>query len=419
MKFLKKHLLLILVFSGCSVFAQKTTTQKKVVFIIVDGIAEDMLEKSEIPNLNRIKKDGALLRAYVGGEKGGYSETPTISAVGYNSLLTGTWVNKHHVYDNDIKAPNYNYPTIFRLFKNQFPNKKTAVFSTWEDNRTKLIGENLPATGHIKMDYAFDGMEKDTVRFPHDKQSGYIRKIDSVVAEKAASYIRQNAPDVSWVYLEFTDDMGHRYGDGDILYKAISFEDRLIGQIYDAVKEREAKHHEDWLFVVTTDHGRSASNGKGHGGQSDRERNTWIAINKPTINTYAKNNRVAVTDILPTMIDFLNIKVPVPVQQEIDGIDLLKPRNAYDLKASLASDNMLEVTWKTTAAAKGNAEVFITNTNNFGTGGTDSYQSLGKADLSKGHFTSKLKIGASDIYKIVLKTKDGFLNTWIRNKHTK
>ena len=57
------------------------------------------------------------------------------------------------------------------------------------------------------MDFAFDGMEKDTMRFPHDKQSGYIRKIDSVVAGKAASYIRQNAPDVSWVYLEFSDDM--------------------------------------------------------------------------------------------------------------------------------------------------------------------------------------------------------------------
>ena len=90
------------------------------------------------------------------------------------------------------------------------------------------------------------------------------------------------------MYLEFSDDMGHRHGDGDILYKAISFEDRLIGQIYDSVKEREAKYGEDWLFVVTTDHGRTANNGKGHGGQSDRERSTWIAINKPDINAYAK-----------------------------------------------------------------------------------------------------------------------------------
>ena len=39
------------------------------------------------------------------------------------------------------------------------------------------------------------------------------------------------------------------HGDGNILYEAISFEDRLIGQIYDAVKEREAKVRKDWLFI--------------------------------------------------------------------------------------------------------------------------------------------------------------------------
>lgn len=373
-----------------------------------------MLDKAEIPNLNRIKKDGAMLKAYVGGEKGGYSETPTISAVGYNSLLTGTWVNKHNVYDNDIKAPNYNYPTIFRLFRNQFPNKKMAVFSTWEDNRTKLIGENLDATGKIKMDFAFDGLEKDTKHFPHDNQAKYIRKIDSVVAGKAASYIRESAPDISWVYLEFSDDMGHRHGDGDILYKAISFEDRLIGQIYDSVKEREAKYGEDWLFVVTTDHGRTANNGKGHGGQSDRERSTWIAINKPDINAYAKNNRVAVTDILPTMTDFLNLKVPAEIQKEIDGVDLLKKITAYHLKASLLSDNTLEVSWRTTQSSNEIGEVYIADANNFKNGGKDSYRLLGKVNLSNGKFTSKLKTPNSNIYKIVLKTKAGFLNTWIR-----
>ncbi|MCL1678609.1 alkaline phosphatase family protein [Elizabethkingia miricola] len=414
MNLLKSCLLILISFFSCSVSAQKKVPQKKVVFIIVDGIADDMLYKSETPNLNRIKKDGAMLKAYVGGEKGGYSETPTISAVGYNSLLTGTWVNKHNVYDNDIKAPNYNYPTVFRLFRNQFPNKKMAVFSTWEDNRTKLIGENLDATGKIKMDFAFDGLEKDTSRFPHDNQAKYIRKIDSLVAGKAASYIRENAPDISWVYLEFSDDMGHRHGDGDILYEAISFEDRLIGQIYDSVKEREAKYGEDWLFVVTTDHGRTANNGKGHGGQSDRERSTWIAINKPNINTYAKNNRVAITDILPTMTDFLNLKVPAEIQHEIDGVDLLKKITAYHLKATLSSDNILNVTWETTASSNEAAEIYITYTNNFKNGGKDSYQLLGKVNLSSGKFASKLKTANSNIYKIVLKTKAGFLNTWIR-----
>ena len=125
---------------------------KKALFIIVDGIAADVIETQPTPHLDAIASIGGYTRATMGGEKGGYSQTPTISAVGYNSLLTGTWVNKHNVWGNDIKAPNYHYPTIFRYFKDQYPTKKAAVFSTWQDNRTKLIGEGLDGTNKIQLD---------------------------------------------------------------------------------------------------------------------------------------------------------------------------------------------------------------------------------------------------------------------------
>ncbi|WP_165501244.1 hypothetical protein [Pedobacter psychrodurus] len=39
----------------------------------------------------------------MGGEKDGYSQTPPISAVRYNSLLTGIWFNKHNIPDMVIK----------------------------------------------------------------------------------------------------------------------------------------------------------------------------------------------------------------------------------------------------------------------------------------------------------------------------
>lgn len=83
--------------------------EKKVVFIILDGIPAGEMEATSTPNLDKIAAIGGYARAYTGGEKGGPSQTPTISAVGYNSLLTGTWANKHNVWDNDILAPNYSY----------------------------------------------------------------------------------------------------------------------------------------------------------------------------------------------------------------------------------------------------------------------------------------------------------------------
>src|SRR5688572_16650100 len=198
---------------------------KKVVFIIVDGISSDSKEKVPTPHLDAIAKAGGYTRAYVGGGKGTYSQTPTISAVGYNSLLTGTWVHKHNVWDNDIEDPNYHYPDIFRIAEKFNPNLQTAVFSTWTDNRTKLIGEGLAQTGNVRLDYKFDGLELDTIQYPHDENSDYIHRIDEAVASEAARYIREEGPDLSWVYLQYTDDMGHRYGNDEKFYDAIRLAD--------------------------------------------------------------------------------------------------------------------------------------------------------------------------------------------------
>jgi Type I phosphodiesterase / nucleotide pyrophosphatase len=104
----KFFIFFILLVSAESLSAQKF---RKAIFVIADGIPADLIQGLPMPNLRALCKEGGFVQAYVGGEKGGYSQTPTISAVGYNSLLTGVWVNKHNVWDNDIADPNYHYCT--------------------------------------------------------------------------------------------------------------------------------------------------------------------------------------------------------------------------------------------------------------------------------------------------------------------
>lgn len=406
-----KHLIIfcLSLLTAGTLFAQPKT--KKTVYIIIDGIPSDVMEKIKPPHLNEIAKIGGYAHAMVGGEKDGYSQTPTISAVGYNSILTGTWVNKHNVWDNDIQAPNYNYRSIFRILKEDYPGKKTGIFSSWTDNRTKLVGEGLAATGNIHFDYQFDGLELDTVNYPHDAESKYMHKIDAKVAEAAAETIKANAPDLSWVYLEYTDDMGHKYGDSPQFYKAIGYADDYVGRIWQAIQYREKNFNEDWLIIVTTDHGRTANTGKGHGGQSARERAGWIFTNAKNLNEHFKSNQASIVDIFPTIARFMDLPVPVETARELDGVPLIGKLSLTGASAQF-KDDAITVGWKA-HEKEGAVKIWVAAGNNYKEGGEDKFELLKTVPLADEKATLDVKNMPASFYKLFLQGPDNNLSRWI------
>ncbi len=391
--------------------AQVQEKKPKAVFVIVDGVPADVVEKLALPTLGEIAKIGGFVHAYVGGVKGTYNDTPTISAPGYISLLSGTWANKHNVWDNDISKPNYHYWNIFRIAETVNPKIQTAIFSTWLDNRTKLIGEGLEQAGSVTLDYKFDGLEHDTIHYPHDKEAGYIRKIDNAVCDDAARYILHNAPDLSWIYLEYTDDMGHRFGDSHQFYDAVKNADAQIKKVWESIKVREEKFNEDWLLIITTDHGRDAVEGKNHGGQSDRERTTWITTNSKKLNDRFKQNP-AVVDILPSICNHLKLEIPDRIGRELDGVPFIGMADFSDLSATM-KENLITVKWKSFSNVKSDkVEIFFTDKNNFKEGGTDDYKKVGEASVHDETFTFSVP-GNSGYFKVLLKGPHHYSNVWI------
>lgn len=99
--------------------------------------------------------------------------------------------------------------------------------------------------------------------------------------------------------------------------------DARVGRIWDAVKKRQALG-EDWMIVVTTDHGRDAATGKGHGGQSVRERTTWIVTNASRLDARFTRGDAAIVDIAPSILQHLRIAAPAAVAKAMEGRSLLR-----------------------------------------------------------------------------------------------
>lgn len=399
---------LILVSLCCTGLFAKT---KKAVYIIVDGVPADQIERLHAPAIYDIASHGAYARAYTGGEIGGYSQTPTVSAIGYTNLLTSTWLNKHNVGGNDNLKPNYNYWTIFRIAKEQAKDYKTGIYSSWTDNRTVLLGEGKPETNHLKIDYVKDGYELDTVRFPNRELELRIFDIDEQVSKDAAQGIREDAPDLSWVYLWYTDDAGHIKGNGAFFDEYVLKADEQVRRIWEAVKYREAKFDEEWMVVVTTDHGRG-ENGHGHGGQSWRERTTWISTNVP-VNEHFKAGNLAIIDIAPSISRFLGFDVPQDVLWEQDGMPFIGKVDVYDLQ-TMPYDDSVWLTWKT-YSKKTPVTIYAACDNKYKEGGKDEWIEVATVPAGTNEYKVDLKkLPASKFHKFVVKAPNNHLNRWVQ-----
>lgn len=404
-----KRILFVAIALLAIVGAQAST--RKVVYVVLDGIPADYIERVHPATVFDVARHGGYARAYTGGEIGAYSQTPTISAVGYMNILTGTWLNKHNVPGNSNLEPNYNYWSLFRIAKEQQRDYKTALFSSWTDNRTVLIGAGKPETDNLKIDIVRDGYELDKSRLRRADGSADIFAIDSVVCREAAECIRRDAPDLSWVYLWYTDEAFHAHGDSEYVDSYVRRTDEQVARIWEAVQYREKNFDEEWMVIITTDHGRDES-GHHHGGQSARERSVWISTNVGDLNAHFGGPALSLVDILPTICRFMGFEMPRDVAFEKDGISFYGEADISSLTTH-PYDDTVELRWQC-GRSKEDAVVYMATTNDFKTGGSDEWIEVGRVKAREGRMTVDLgQYPESRFYKFVVATPHTSLNRWL------
>jgi hypothetical protein len=185
--------------------------------------------------------------------------------------------------------------------------------------------------------------------------------------------------------------------------------DHQIGVLYDAIKYRQKKFQEKWAFFITTDHGRDEKDGKNHGGQSLRQRSTWMVTNLK-LNAYAKRVNPGIVDIMPTLATYLHINIPKPILNEIDGTSLMGKVSLIEPQINVFQQK-LDLTW-TSLDASGTLKIWISTNNNYSVNGKEAYILLSEVPLNQNRAVFDISKYPSNFYKVVLEGKHNTVNRW-------
>lgn len=273
-------IVLLLIMQSCAV------QKNKVLIIGIDGTRPDALLNANTPNLDDLWKNGAYSFT---------AKTDKISSSGicWTGMMTGVWHDKHKVISNAYKNPNIaEYPHFFRRFKEFDAASKRYSIVHW-----------APLHKILQQGDATDAIDV---------------KSDAAVSEKAVSRLAEEDVDVLFVHLDDVDHAGHATGYGakkPTYLKAIEQADIHVGEIIAGLKKRSNYKNENWLVLVSTDHGGSEF---GHG-KDIPEHTTifYIAAGKDAIKGEIKA-QVNVIDIAVTALHHLGVEIKE--EWNLDGV---------------------------------------------------------------------------------------------------
>jgi predicted AlkP superfamily pyrophosphatase or phosphodiesterase len=276
---------------------------KKALYIGIDGTRFDAIEKAATPNLDALIANGIHTpTCLILGER--YQKNDTISGPGWSSILTGVWADKHGVHDNSFSGRKYDaFPHFFARLKEARPDAKTASFVTW-----KPIAEHITSAADMNENFE----QKDHTVADYNRY-------DTAATDAAVKHLAEANPDAVFLYIGQVDVAGHTHGFHPSVPEyvaAIERADKLVGRAAAAVKSRKTFADEDWLVVVTSDHG---GQGKGHGGghKTPEILNSFLIVSGPAAQRGMFDEQVYLVDAPATVLAHLG--VPLRDEWKLDG----------------------------------------------------------------------------------------------------
>lgn len=269
----------------------------KVLVIGIDGVRPDVLAEVATPNLDRLAAEGTFSDAAQTGR-------PTVSGPGWSSLLIGVWPAKHGVTNNEFTGKRYDrYPDFLTRIEQVRPELRTFAVVDWPPLGMDTMGGPV-------LSAAID--DRTT-------WNGYALGwdvADSLSVLEAVHQLTVEDPDAGFVYLGNPDEVSHAVRSiGEEYRAAIALADRHVGMLVDAVRGRPTYADEDWLILVSTDHGRRADGG--HGGDSAEESTIFYIASGPSAAVGRPATPPNVVDVAVTAL--VHLGIALDPAWELDG----------------------------------------------------------------------------------------------------
>ena len=267
----------------------------KVLLIGIDGVRPDVLRLVNTPNLNGLIARGAFSDRAITG-------LPTLSGPSWTSMLTGVWKEKHGVLSNSFPFPENGLE--------RFPDFLTRIEQADGTLRSFAVADWLPLMepqrgGEGSSGVAVIGMQVDERIVLDGSDLGWAAA-DERSVEAAERELRENDPAALFVYLGNPDEVSHHTGSIEDEYRAsIVRADRHIGRLVTAIAARPTGAAEDWLILVSTDHGRLPDGG--HGGSTPEERTIFFVANGPSVRQGTILTPPRIVDVAATALAHLGI----------------------------------------------------------------------------------------------------------------
>ncbi len=272
-----------------------TAGVRKVLVIAIDGLRADALEAAEAPNIHAMIRVGCYSNQ-------AQCEDLTFSGPNHSSILHGVHRDKHNVTSNDYKSNRLaDWPDFFTYLERFDPNRNTFRFHTWNEAHNN---QPTGADAAIFCDYEKDGDEEMT------------RQVVGLLSGMHPQYLQD--PDVIFMFYSDVDESGHAHGFHPSVpeYLAeIANTDAEIGRVLDAMRERPHFMDEDWLVILTTDHGGSAD--KGHSGGTPERRTIPFLVYGPSVVRGTPFPPPKNVDVTGTVLRHMG--VPIDPAWQLDG----------------------------------------------------------------------------------------------------